>query len=185
MGLDMLWSIRGKSRRKIAAKHYALLTRAALTPDLYEKGAALDTFEGRAAMMTTHASVIFYRLKQIETSQSRKISDAINTLILDGMDAAYRELGVGDSSIARKVRKLAEVHYGLGQALIAILEMEESEQLEALVKCFQRNHVSEPGKETALARYMQHNAQRFKQMPDAIVLTPEMSWTGISEVPSC
>ena len=176
IGFSKFWNRQGVAARASAQKLYSGLSAAALTAPLYEEGAAIDTFEGRAAMITAHAALVMRRLKSIEGHASRKIAERLNRLVLDGFDAAYREKGVGDSSIARKVRKLAEVHYGLGKSLTGALNAVATDQGESLTNCVTRNGLSEPGKESLLVDYLLHNARQFAQLNDKTVLSGELLW---------
>ena len=100
----------------------------------------------------------------------------MNRLALDGFDAAFRELGVGDSSISRKVRKLAELHYGLGKALMEALSVPHSEIHQTVSECAKRNGISEPGREPLLAAFLLHNATCFAAAADDDVLAGKLSW---------
>lgn len=176
IGFRKLLSGKGAATRTAARLLYADLASAALSTPLYEQGAATDTFDGRAAMITAHATVVLRRLRRTNSPLARRIAERLNTLVLDGFDAAYREMGVGDSSIARKVRKLAEVHYGLGKALIEALDAPQSDRFERVSACIERNAVSENGKETLLSAYLLHNAARFDGVSDEEVVAGKLSW---------
>ncbi len=177
VGFRKLWDRQGAQARTSARALYADLATAALNAPLYKQGAAQDTFEGRAAMITANATLVMRRLKRIDTPLARKIAERLNALVLDGFDAAYRELGVGDSSIARKVRKLAEIHYGLGKALTEALNMPQSDRIGFVTDCVKRNAVSQDGKESLLAAYLLHNAGRFEELEDDDVLAGKLAWT--------
>jgi len=177
VGFRKLWDRQGAQARTSARALYADLATAALKAPLYEQGAARDTFEGRAAMITANATLVMWRLKRIDTPLARKIAERLNGLVLDGFDAAYRELGVGDSSIARKVRKLAEIHYGLGKALKEALNTPQSDRIGAVTDCVKRNAVSQDSKASLLAAYLLHNAGRFEAVEDDDVLAGKLAWT--------
>ena len=172
-------SWRGRKAQKVARKLYSGLLKAALSPELYESGAGTDTFEGRAAMVTVHASLLVHRLRGMQIRAADELSRAVNALILDGFDAAYREKGVGDSSIARKVRKLAEQHSGLGRALMTAFgagPADADADLDAILK---RNAVSQPGEEALLAAYIQGAQAALSALPDAAVLEGEIDWPDL------
>jgi cytochrome b pre-mRNA-processing protein 3 len=176
IGFRKLWNRQGVSARSCARALYADLAAAALMPALYEQGAAQDTFEGRAAMITANATLVMRRLKRIDSPVARKTAEHLNRLVLDGFDSAYRELGVGDSSIARKVRKLAELHYGLGKALMVALNAPPTDRTQSVTDCVRRNAVSEAGRESLLTAYLQHNATRFEAAADEEVLAGKLRW---------
>ena len=120
------WFQRRSARRKSVSEAYRRLLAHALAPVHYAASGVPDTFEGRARMVTVLSSLACARLSQLEGTEPPRLIQRLDTLVLDGFDAAYREKGVGDASIARKVRKLAQGHAGLGKALFAALGDAES-----------------------------------------------------------
>lgn len=166
---------RDKQRARLL---YSVLLKAALDPRLYQSGTGTDTFEGRAAMVTVHASLLVHRLASLQDGRANRLAKSVNALILDGFDAAFRERGVGDSTIARKVRNLAEQHSGLGRSLLSALDSAEpgaADEIEAVLK---RNAVSEAGKERRLADYILASREGLAALPDAVVLSAGFDWPG-------
>ncbi len=113
------------ARRRAAETAYNGLIKAALSPRLYLDFGVADTFEARTRAVTLASALVYDRLSREDTPEARKLIDEINRKVLDGFDAAFREQGVGDASIARKVRKLAETHSGFGRALMTTLAAPE------------------------------------------------------------
>ena len=177
MVFPKFWTSERKEAKKAAETLYGGVAAAALNPALYERGAGIDTFEGRAAMVTSHATLVLGRLRKANAPVARKIAERLNTIVLDRFDAAYRETGVGDSSIARKVRKLAEVHYGLGKSLTEAVFGSGGDTLGATEKCIQRNGISEHGKERLLALYLLHNAHKLDDSSDDAILAGRFDWS--------
>ena len=169
----------GMEVRRSAAVIYQNLMRAALAADMYEAGAGTDTFEGRASLVAAHASIVMPPLQSLGRP-GEKLSKAVNDLILDGFDAAYREKGVGDASIARKMRKLAETHYGLGKALGQAFGKDESVRLAAVRDCLQKNAVSEAGHEDKLALYLLKNREYISTISDKVLLAGNFEWKTFS-----
>lgn len=90
---------------------YAAAASQARTPVFYVVMGAPDTVEGRFELYTLHVSLILRRLKgqgapAVETAQ------ALFDAYLKGLDDALREMGVGDLSVGKKMRKLGEAFYG-------------------------------------------------------------------------
>ncbi|WP_081814919.1 ubiquinol-cytochrome C chaperone family protein [Hyphomonas pacifica] len=176
-GFPMLWAKRKRTniKRTAGALHSGMVM-ASLEPVLYERGLAIDTFEGRAAMVTAHASLLIPRLKVMENREGDRLAEAVNSLILDGFDASFREKGVGDSSIARKMRKLAEVHYGLGKSLAEAYSIENGARHAAVEACVLRNAICMPDKQTELADYMLAQRQWLAEQPDEAFVSGALIW---------
>lgn len=176
----MLWARRKRTniKRTAGALHSGMVM-ASLEPALYERGLAIDTFEGRAAMVTAHASLLIPRLKAMEARDGDRLAEAVNALILDGFDASFREKGVGDSSIARKMRKLAEVHYGLGKSLAEAYAVEDNARADAVAACVRRNAICMPDKEIELADYLLARRQWLADQPDEAFLSGALFWKSL------
>lgn len=99
-------------------------------PVFYEAWGVPDTPVGRFDSIALHCFLVLNRLKQdaAATSFARKYSGAI----FDDMDRNLREMGVGDLSVGRKVRKLAEGFYGRSAAYAKALEAGEPHVAETL-----------------------------------------------------
>ncbi|MEL6567219.1 MAG: ubiquinol-cytochrome C chaperone family protein [Pseudomonadota bacterium] len=103
-------------QRDAAARLVAAVMTGARQPGLYLKGFAQDDFDGRFQMAALHGGIVMRRLKHLG-GDALVVSEKFGEALFDRFDYAYREEGVGDASIARKVRKLGERYFGLARAL--------------------------------------------------------------------
>ena len=87
---------------------YEAIVAAARHPVPYADWGVADTLDGRFDMISLHTFLVLDRLKGVEP-QFRQ--DLVDELFRD-MDRSLREMGVGDLSVGKKVRKMAEVFYG-------------------------------------------------------------------------
>ena len=176
-GISIGWLARRRARKAAAGNAYAGLMKAALAPDFYLTGDVADTFEGRAGMVMVHAALALRRMKGIPGKEAAGLAAALNMRVLDGFDAAYREQGVGDSSIARKVRKLAEAYYGLGLALTAALNETSDEARKSGVEAvLARNAVTESSRAAGLAAWLCTLADGLEAQQDSEILAGNLDW---------
>lgn len=155
--------------RASAARLVASVMTGARQPNLYLKGCAKDDFDGRFQMAALHGGLVMRRLKHLG-NDALIVSEKFGEALFDRFDYAYREEGVGDASIARKVRKLGERYFGLARALDAALDGAEPVQ-DVLV----RNGLGgrSPGD---LADYAQRaDAQLFTLSQDALFVG-DITW---------
>lgn len=109
MGLSGLW----KPRAAVVAGRalYDKAVAQARRPALYTALHAPDTVEGRFELYTLHVVLLLHRLKG-QGAKAADISQALFDAYLKGLDDALREIGVGDLSVGKKMRKLGEAFYG-------------------------------------------------------------------------
>ncbi len=121
---------------------YAAIVAAARQPFFYAELEVPDTIDGRFDMIVLHEFLVLDRLKKEAPELCQKITD----LFFDDMDRSLREMGVGDLSVGKKVRKMAEAFHGRLNAYASGLEQGDQTLIEAL----QRNVYG--GKAGALAK---------------------------------
>jgi cytochrome b pre-mRNA-processing protein 3 len=80
-------------------------------PGLYADLGAPDTIEGRFEMVTLHVILLLERLG-VEAGAAAEARQALFDTYVKDLDGALREMGVGDLSVGKKMRKLGEAFYG-------------------------------------------------------------------------
>ena len=83
----------------------------ARSPDFYRIGGVPDTPEGRFELYALHLVVMLHRLKG-QGPQAAETSQALFDTFLKTLDEGLRDMGVGDLSVGKKMRKLGEALYG-------------------------------------------------------------------------
>lgn len=97
--------------RSQAETLYAALANQSRAPEFYEKSGAPDTPEGRFDMLALHIFLAIERLRR-EKPATERLTRLLQEAFFKNLDAALREMGVGDLSVGRKIRGLAEAFYG-------------------------------------------------------------------------
>jgi cytochrome b pre-mRNA-processing protein 3 len=90
---------------------YAACVRQSRAPALYETYATPDTVEGRFELYTLHVVLALERLAGGEAA-AKAVSQALFDTYVKALDHALREMGVGDLSVGKKMRRLGEALYG-------------------------------------------------------------------------
>ena len=90
---------------------YAGVVNQARTPALYEALGAPDTVEGRFEIYTLHVFLLLDRLRR-QGPRASDTSQALFDTYVASLDDALREMGVGDLSVGKKMRRLGEAFYG-------------------------------------------------------------------------
>ena len=97
----------GHSSEKIAAAavHRAAVEQARLVPFYAERGVP-DTLDGRFEMIILHIFLVLHRLRgQAET---QAFGTTLQDVLFADMDRALREMGTGDLSVGKQVKRMAE-----------------------------------------------------------------------------
>jgi len=84
-------------------------------PGLYTSLAAPDTVEGRFELYSLHVVLLLDRLRTGDAAgrdDAREVSQALFDTYVKALDHALREMGVGDLSVGKKMRKLGEAFFG-------------------------------------------------------------------------
>lgn len=113
---------------------YASAVTQARSPAFYRKLGVQDRIDARFELYTIHVALLTNRLYG-QGEQASETATALYSVYLSALDHTLRELGVGDLSVAKKVRPLAEALYGrtkaYGEALAG--ETPDREALAGLV----------------------------------------------------
>jgi cytochrome b pre-mRNA-processing protein 3 len=114
-------------------KLYAAVVEQARKPFLYADFGTPDTVEGRFELYTLHVFLLLDRLRG-QGAQASDTSQALFDTYVSALDDALREMGVGDLSVGKKMRKLGEAFYGRVKSYEAAFKaLPETAELEALL----------------------------------------------------
>lgn len=91
-----------------AHKLYGQIVQQSRLQVFFEAWRTPDTVEGRFEILTLNMHLALRRLKR----EDKKLSQAVFDVFFKNMDDALREMGVGDMTIGKKIRGLAEAFYG-------------------------------------------------------------------------
>jgi cytochrome b pre-mRNA-processing protein 3 len=114
--------LRPDPARAAGASLYATCASAARKPYFYQELAVPDTVEGRFEIYALHVLLVIGRLRG-EGERASAVSQALFDALLRGLDDGLREMGVGDLSVGKKMRKLGEALYGRARNLDQALEL--------------------------------------------------------------
>jgi cytochrome b pre-mRNA-processing protein 3 len=131
MILDRLF--RPKPAQTAGRTLYAACVEQARSPALYAELATPDTVEGRFEIYTLHVFLLLDRLLR-QGSGAAEVSQALFDTYVRSLDDALREMGVGDLSVGKKMRKLGEAFYGrVKNYEAAFAKLPERAELETLL----------------------------------------------------
>jgi len=104
------WLFNRSPGRRKASDLYGAVVALARTPTLYADMGVADTPEGRYEALVLNLFLVMERLRA-EGEAGAEVSQAlVETFVID-MDDNMREMGVGDMSVPKKVKKAAAAFY--------------------------------------------------------------------------
>jgi cytochrome b pre-mRNA-processing protein 3 len=131
MLLDRLF--RPRPARAIGQALYQRVVDQSRTPALYADLGAPDTAEGRFEIYSLHVVLLIERLRG-HGEHAAEVSQALFDAYVKSLDHALREMGVGDLSVGKKMRKLGEALFGRARSYEqAFHALPATELLEALL----------------------------------------------------
>ncbi len=138
-------------------------------PAFYTEYGVSDTFEGRFELLALHAGLVLRRLNAAEPPGPAVAQDLIDT-IFGHLDADLREAGVGDITVPKRMKKLAEAFLGRSSAYDQALRQDP----DALAAALARNVFAGRGDGTRLAAYVSMACRSLESAPLASLLSQSL-----------
>jgi len=147
-----------------AAALFAGAVNQARLPVFYETFAVPDTSEGRFELLAMHVYLVLRRLKGAGATPDRLAQRVLDAFFAN-LDGSLREMGVGDLSVGKKIRALAEAFYGRARAYE--MGLGDGAAPSDLAAAVSRNVYERAEAEmgAALARYLREAAANVEAQP--------------------
>ena len=120
---------------------------------LYSSILVPDTLDGRFDLIIVHIMLILRRLRD-EGKNAEKLSKYLMAEMFSDMDRNLREMGVGDLSVGRQVKKMAAAFYGRAELWEDALDLGEEQLASTLIDTVFRSVAVTNSQEKRLARYI-------------------------------
>ncbi|MBD0274057.1 MAG: ubiquinol-cytochrome C chaperone [Acetobacteraceae bacterium] len=143
---------------------------------------APDTLDGRFDLVGLHVGLLIRRLHPDPDPRGAEAAQAVFDAMFSDMDMSLREMGVGDMSVGKRVKRMWEAFHGRSQAYAAALDAGDRAALEAALA---RNvfRAADGGSGAAvsagapaLAEHAERVAKALAAQPTASLLRGEVSF---------
>ena len=165
--------LKKQTDRDIVFAIYNDLVRQARNPDLYKNFDIPDTLDGRFEVIVLHLAVFLVGTKEALNGAGKgELGRDLNLVFLKDMDRSLREVGVGDLSVGKQVKKMASAHHGRLKSYEAALVGKDSQvQLAAALQrnLYRGENISKP-KLRGLADYSFSIYAKYNTMTAAQIL---------------
>ncbi len=150
-----LWGLlsRRSGYSATASELYGRLVAQARQPVFYAALGVPDTPEGRLELVIMHVVLMLRRLGR-EGGAQAQLAQALSEAFCTDMDDCLREMGVGDISVAKKVKKAAAALFDRSRDYGKALEAGDSEGLSELIARHVLEAAGADAKSRRIAAYM-------------------------------
>lgn len=162
-------TFRAKKRHdNVASQLYVASVDQARSPAFFTEMGVPDSVDGRFDLIILHTMLLIRRLRK-QGAEAAGISQALLNLMFADMDRNLREMGVGDLSVGRQVKKMAKAFYGRSDVVEKGLDDSAGTLATALKETVYRSAEADPAQINALAAYMMAADAGLKAQPTETV----------------
>src|SRR5262245_43190084 len=152
---------RRRSRQDTISTLYGTIVAQVRLPCFYREYGVADTVNGRFDLLVLHLATVFDRLA--EDAELRDTGQALFDRFCQDMDHNLREMGIGDLSVPKEMRRIGEAFYGRAQAYRSALAAQGSEPLvEALTRNVYGSTSVAPAAPARLAAYIKEAVRELR-----------------------
>jgi cytochrome b pre-mRNA-processing protein 3 len=159
--------------QEAAALAYRRVVEHARRPGFFTDYGVPDTVDGRFELICLHAFLYLHRLKR-ERPRATPVSQSFFDLMFADFDRSLREMGVGDLSVGREVKRMAQAFYGRIAAYEEGLAADDRVLQPALARNLFGTAPPTAARLAATAGYLRREAGRLQHADAAALLAGEI-----------
>lgn len=161
LGLRDLFRVRPE--KAAGRRLYAAVVAQARQPAFYADWGVPDTPTGRFDLIALHGFLVLQRLKGVP--EGRPLAQAFCDAVVEDMDRNLREMGTGDLSVGKKVKKLMQGFYGRLGAYEQALQEDDSVLISVLSRNLYGSAAPADEKVAGIVHYVRQEAERLRRQP--------------------
>src|SRR5690348_7526836 len=143
---------------------YGMIVAQARTPVFYREYGVPDTIAGRFDLLLLHVALVVERLMREEPAKA--FGQALFDRFCTDMDDNLREMGIGDLSVPKHMKRVGEAFYGRSQAYqVALGAHGDGALAEAVIRNVYGGAAPAPGAAERLAAYIRRVAEVLDRHP--------------------
>ncbi|MEM7778037.1 MAG: ubiquinol-cytochrome C chaperone family protein [Pseudomonadota bacterium] len=175
----LAWLKSNSTTHRAATDLYGCVVAQAREPVFYRDFGVPDTAEGRYEMIVLHMFAVIERLRNsAQTRDAERLARELTSVFVTDMDDNFREMGVGDLTVPRKVKKAAGALYDRTMAYRALAGDGDANGLAAaLAENCGLGGATVNG--AALAHYLKQLEQSLAEQPDASLLAGQVQFDSV------
>lgn len=158
-----------------AERLYTAIVAHARTPTFYLDYAVPDTVEGRFELIVAHVGLLVARLTAAGEPHVR-VGQRLAEAFFSDMDRNLREMGIGDLTVPKRMKKIAGAFYGRLDAYQAALADPDPAALNAAVLRNVYDGVTAEGAAERLASYLKAASTALAATEAASLAAPPLAF---------
>lgn len=158
---------------------YGAIVAQARTATFYSELGVPDSLNGRFDMIIIHAMLVMRRLRDEPAAVEETLSQYLFDYMFKDMDRSLREVGVGDMSIGKHIKKMAKAFYGRAEEYENGMEQGEAAFAEALKNNLYRTAAPTPAQMSLLAQYIRAADETLKTMTFDDLAAGRLRWPHV------
>jgi len=165
---------------------YAQIVAKARQPWLYLNAGVADTVTGRFDMITLHSFLLIEHIGG-KSKDRADFSQALFDEVFLDMDHSLREMGVGDLSVGKKIRKMSEIFYGACNGYRQAFAVADKDRVKALGDAFKRNITGvdvAPQQLDLLVDYALRAQAQINEILVKNILAGQFDWPDLPALPT-
>ncbi len=182
------FAMRGGADWARAGLLYQALARQSRLPVFYEKMNVPDTVDGRFDLVCLHVFLVLHRLRG-EGRAGARLGQALFDQMFAAMDHAVREIGIGDLSVPRHIKRMMRAFKGRSAGYARALEAGDGATLREVLRRNLYGTVAAPdeGALAAMESYVTKSWTLMAAMPYDVLATGRVTFAepGNAEEESC
>jgi cytochrome b pre-mRNA-processing protein 3 len=169
--------------REAAELAYRRVVEQARQPGFFAAAGIPDTVDGRFELIALHAFLYLHRLKR-EQPRAAPLGQFFVDRMFADFDQSLRELGTGDLSVGREVKRMAQAFYGRIDAYERGLAQGDIALQAALSRNLFGTVTAERASLEAMATYLRRETERLEAQPGMQLLAGEVEFGRPPAVPA-
>jgi cytochrome b pre-mRNA-processing protein 3 len=177
----MLTSLPGRNPvRDTADLAYRCLVEQARQPIFFNQYGVPDTLDGRFELICLHAFLYLHRLKT-EGPLAKQVCQSLFDTMFTDFDRALREMGTGDLSVGKHVKRMVRAFYGRIRAYEEGLSADASTLNAALIRNVFGTVPGSSQLAGMMTRYVRSAASELRRQSAADLLAGRISFVAPSD----
>lgn len=165
-----------------ANKLYISLVDQARQPVFYDDLGIPDSLDGRFEMILIHLFLLTHRLQDAGTPDMHELAQRVTEIFFNDMDRSLREIGVGDMSVGKKVKAMANAYNGR-LTVYADTMADHAALCEALRRNAYGTATPDDTQVARLANYMHEAEHRLHAQSLPHITSGQMQWPASCSLP--